>query len=377
MKRIIIDGTCIRAQKDGLSRYIINIVKSLALYHSSKNIIFTILVIPNQLSEEEERIIGSSITIEYLNIPPIGLKRDILFTIYLYKNRKKFDYCYFPSNQYPLFYKGGIYTIHDIIYEDYPEQLGNLSLLKRLYLHINVHWGVLFSDKVIAVSNYTKEQIEIHHKLSKNTVNKITTVYEGWEHLLEIESTNKIKDLPFKKYFFYVGSARGHKNLSRLIKAFSLIAEKIPNDWGLIIAGNNKNLSSKDKFLIDKINNKKKCILMTGWLSDEEMTEYFKKSSCFVFPSLSEGFGIPLLEAFYYNVPILCSDNKIFPEIAEDAAIYFNPMDENNMAIVLYDFIINEKKYSNLLTKKGKCKLSKYTWRKAAEKIFSIFNNIN
>ena len=377
MKRIFIDGTCIRAQKDGLSRYIINIVKCLALYHSSKNVKFTILVLPNQLSEEEERIIGSTISIKYLNIPPIGLKRDLLFTIYLYKNRKKFDFCYFPSNQYPLFYKGGIYTVHDIIYEDYPEQLGNLSLLKKIYLHINVRWGILFSNQVIAVSNYTKEQLIIHHKLSKKTIKKITTVYEGWEHLLEIDSTNKIKNLPFEKYFFYVGSSRGHKNLSRFIKAFSLISDTLPNHWGLIIAGNNKNLSFEDKQIINEVNKKKTCILTTGWISDEEMTEYFKKSSCFVFPSLSEGFGIPLLEAFHYEVPILCSNNKIFPEIAKDAAIYFNPIGENNMANTLYDFAINESKYSKLLIKKGKERLLNFSWEKATEEIFFIFENIN
>lgn len=376
MKRILIDGTCIRAQKDGLSRYIINIVKCLALYHSSEYIKYTILVLPNQLSKEEENIIGSKMSIEILNIPAIGLKRDLCFTYYLYKNRKRFDICYFPSNQYPLFYKGGIYTVHDIIYEDYPEQLGNLSFLKRLYLHLNVRWGLLFANRVISVSNYTKEKLKKHHNLPETITNKITTIYEGWEHLLEINPTTTSKETPFEKYFFYVGSSRGHKNLSRLIKAFSLIHEKLPKNWGLIIAGNHKNLSLEDKSIIDNINNKNKCILTTGWISDEEMTDLFKNSACFVFPSLSEGFGIPLLEAFYYGVPILCSDNKIFPEIAKDAAIYFNPLDENHISSTLYDFILNEDKYRNSLIEKGKNRLLTFSWRKAAEKIALIMNHL-
>lgn len=371
MKRILIDGTCVRGMKDGLSRYIINIVKNLALYYTDE-LSYTFLVLPNQLSQEEENVIGNVMKIEYINIPPIGLKRDFLYIIYLLRNKSRFDLCYFPSNQYPLFYKGGIYTIHDIIYEQFPQQLGKLAFLKRIYLHLNVRWGILFSKKVVAVSKFTKSEVIEHHHLSNSLSNKINVVYEGWEHLQDINIDYPDTDRIFEKYFFYVGSSRGHKNLDRFVKAYELIVDKLPNGWGCIMTGRSDKLSKENREIIDRINKTRNRLILTEWITDEKMAGYFKKASVFVFPSLSEGFGIPLLEAFYYEIPILCSNNVIFPEIAGNAAIYFDPFSEKDMAEKMLNYAINEKDKKDILISKGKSQLEFYSWKKAANNIYQL-----
>lgn len=370
MKKVLIDGTFIRKHTDGLSQYALNILRQIA-YIKNNTVDITLLLVKNQLQEFDIELFHKKFKIEYVKIPSIGIKRDFLFNLYLHNN--KYDIVYFPSNQYPLFYKGGIYTVHDIIYERYPQQLGRFRWLKKCYLHLNVNWGINNAEKIITISNYTKNEILTYHKIDNKTVDKIHVLYEGWEHLQNtIKLTEKIQ-LPFKKYIFYVGSSRGHKNLSALIKAFQLASKRLSQDWGLIITGKSERLSSDDRSIISSINRDRLRFFLTEWVPDEVLNFYFKNAAGFIFPSLSEGFGIPILEAFYYNVPILCSNNTVFPEIAKDAAFYFDPTDVEDISNKIVDFSTKSKDEIEIMTNKGKCYLQYYSWENTAKKILKLF----
>lgn len=369
MKRILIDGTTISPIMDGLSQYVLNIVEQFALYYVSKAK-FTLLLRFGQCPANYLKFYQESgIVINYLEIPPIGPIRDVVFARYLKKNIKYFDVFYEPSNQYPCSLKNGVYTIHDLIYECYPQQLGRMSWLKRLYLHYNVRRGLKRCRKVIAISNYTKSEILRLHNI-KDVEQKIKVVYEGWEHLEKYIDSRVGLVLPIKEYFFYVGSSRGHKNLYNLLCAF----EKIMNmtDLKLVIAGNMERLGKKEKHLIAKINKSGINIYCTGWISDEVLRTYFSKATAFVFPSLSEGFGIPVLEAFYYKIPLLCSNNTVFPEVAGDAALYFDPSDPDDIASKLLYFSRSRKNVSPLLAESGIEQIKKFSWKNAASEIFDI-----
>lgn len=372
MKRILIDGTFIRKRTDGLSQYTLNILRQLA-YINDRSINITLLLIKDQLKENDLLLFNKHFRIEYVYIPSIGIKRDLLFNWYLYKNKNKYDIIYFPSNQYPLFFRGGIYTVHDIIYEKFPQQLGKHSWLKKIYLHLNVNWGINNAKKIIAISNYTKNEILAYHKTDNKTVNKIHVIYEGWEHLLNTTKCTENINLPFKKYIFYVGSSRGHKNLTALIKAFQLASKRLSKEWGLIITGKSERLSPDDKNIIASINSDGQKIFLTEWVSDEALSFYFKNATGFIFPSLSEGFGIPILEAFYYNVPILCSNNTVFPEIAKDAAFYFDPTNIEDISNKIVDFSTMSKDEIERITNKGKYYLQYYSWEITAKKILKLF----
>lgn len=370
-KRILIDCTFIRKRTDGLSQYTLNILRQFVSINS--NVTITLLLIKDQLYEKDLRLFEEKFNLKFVNIPAIGIKREILLNWYLFKNRKNYDVVYFPSNQYPLFYKGGIYTIHDIIYERFPQQLGKRSWLKRIYLHFNVNWGINHADKIITISNYTKNEIITYHKPSTKIINKIHTIYEGWEHLQNTDSIGTNVNIPFDKYIFYVGSSRGHKNLTALIKAFQLALNKLPNEWGLIITGKSNRLSLDDRNIIFSINRNGQRVYLTEWVSDETLSYYFKNATGFIFPSLSEGFGIPILEAFYYNVPILCSNNTVFPEIANDAALYFDPTNIEDISNSIISFSTMSQEDINKITNKGNIYLKKYSWEITAKEIMKLF----
>lgn len=370
-RRLLIDGTTLSSKMDGLSQYILNVI----LNFSEEEFDYTLLIRPNECeSSYRSQFKALGVNIEEVNIAAIGPLRDIQFRRYLKRNEKNFDCAFIPSNQFPLALSlPCIYTIHDLIYEEFPSQLGKLSLIKRSYLHWVVKVGLKKATQVVAVSEFTKQDILKRH--SNVNPEKISVVYEGWEHLKTIQEAESIKPA-FENYFFYVGSARGHKNLHRLIEAISIVQDALPKDYGVIIAGNTKQLSQEQLSMINAINAQRKCIALTGWLTNEELLAYFSRASAFIFPSLSEGFGIPVLEAFYHKVPILLSNQASLPEVAGDAAIYFNPNSSDEIADAMVYFIDHRDEIVKTLISKGETRLKEFSWMKTSKEIISLLHEL-
>lgn len=366
MKRVLIDGTTLSKKTDGLSQYILSIVDRL---ESNEACDYTLLINKNFQYPEEEQLRLKGIKIETAAINPIGPLRDLQFAFYLLRNKKKYDSALILSNQYPaLFNIPAIYTIHDLIYEEFPKQLGRLSAIKKWYLHQVVKRGIKKSKKIIAVSEFTKSEIIRIHQ-PKNT-EKIAVVYEGWEHLCKTYQALPF-DQPFGKYILYVGSSRGHKNIQKLLEAIELIQDELPADYGFVFVGNTSFLNHEQKQKIHNFNVKKKIIHFTNWITDSELNNYFKNANAFIFPSLSEGFGIPILEAFYHKIPALLSMRASLPEVGGDAAIYFNPVDKKDIGEKILYFINNEEKISSELIEKGQKRLALFSWKETADKIIS------
>jgi glycosyltransferase involved in cell wall biosynthesis len=143
-------------------------------------------------------------------------------------------------------------------------------------------------------------------------------------------------------------------------------------NWGLVIVGNMSRLLSKDLKLIEKINIRKQNITFTGQLDDSILKDYYSNASAFVFPSLCEGFGIPILESFYFGIPLICSNNSVFPEIAGEAAIYFDPYSIQSIAASMKEFAQKKELLSPEMIALGKIILPYFTWKKAASEIHEL-----
>lgn len=397
-KRILIDATPMELNVSGLSRYINCITDELILQYGTDTsgaecaaggaagctvggveagcetgcappARFTVLLRKGECPPRWADFLQKhNVQVEYVNIPAIGFVRDIRLSYYLRRNRRRFDGFYFMSNQYPLFFRGGLYTVHDITYEKVPEQLGRFGRIKRLYLRMNVRNGLRKSDMVVAVSEYTAAEILRCHRI-EGLAQKMHVVGEGWEHLqANNRDVSEKQYQPFGNYFLYVGISRGHKNLSGLLKAYELIYDKAGNDFGLIISGNMSLLTSEQRTLVDKLNAKSLRVLVMGPVSEAALHFYFSNASAFVFPSLGEGFGLPVLEAFYYGVPLLCSDSSVFPEVAGDAAIYFDPRSAESIADAMNKIIFQRDEMVPALIEKGRKRLF-HTWESAGKQI--------
>lgn len=148
-----------------------------------------------------------------------------------------------------------------------------------------------------------------------------------------------------KPYILYVGSNYPHKNLKRLIFAF----KKLNLDYELV--------------------------LITDFVSDEKLNKLYRNASLFVFPSLIEGFGLPPLEAMARGVPVACSNTGSLPEILGEAAVYFNPLDIDDMVEKIKKTLSNDRAKKDLI-EKGFEQIKKYNWGKMAKETLEVYKNI-
>ena len=326
--------------------------------------------IPRQYSSRLNSFLDR-LAAEFVAISPIGLKRDWQFLRWYRKNKHRFDLFYEPSAQYPAGIKGGVYTVHDILYEEFPEKLGRFSFIKRLYLHHVVKRGIKKSDIVVAVSQFTKDEICKYHKIADEK--KIRVVYEGYEHLKSVqldEANVAVQNITRNcvPYFVYIGSSRGHKNLHNLFLAYM----KANVSWKLVVIGRMDRLEKRDMLLVEAINKDSTRVVFTGWIDDSQMYAILSKAGAFVFPSKSEGFGIPILESWYFEVPLLCADIPVFNEVAGDACIKFDPFDTGEMASVLKSFSCQQKQEHMALLQRERSRLEIFSWKKTALEIHKL-----
>lgn len=368
IKHILIDGTTISRRMDGLSQYILNVVSRLPQRPDRQ---CHIVVRPDECPQTYVEVWRQrGIEVLTASIAPIGPLREWQFLRWL-RTQRPFDAALVPSNQYPTALKiPTVYVVHDIIYERYSSQLGKNAFFKRWWLHANVACGLKQAQRVVAVSHFTKEELLRFHP--KTNEGKISVVYEGWEHLRQEWSKEEVP-MPFKEYILYIGSSRGHKNMNGLLKAMSIAADQMPEGAGLMIVGDDRMLSDAQRQMIDALQGR---VMTTGWLSQEALNTYCNYAKAIIFPSLCEGFGIPVLEAFYFRKPLLLSNASSLPEVAGDAAIYFDPLQPEDIARQINSVWNMSDAEQALWIAKGQQRLKLFSWQKTADEIETIMSNI-
>jgi len=280
------------------------------------------------------------------------------------------DFVHFTHFNVPLFYNQKfIVTIHDLIISHFPDSRATTLnpikyKLKLLFYNAVIKHSAEKAEKIIAVSKYTKDDTV---KLLKVDPNKITVTYEGvdFKKLMTIncqEVLNK-KNIG-KNFLLYVGSAYPHKNLEKLVSAFSKIQDE---NLQLVLAG-------REDYFYKRLKKRTtdKRVIFFGYASDEELVCLYKNAKLYVFPSLIEGFGLPPLEAQAYDLPVVSSNKTCLPEILGDGAIYFDPENPGDIAEKIKSVINNTDLQTDLI-QKGKQNLQKYSWDKCADETLAVY----
>jgi glycosyltransferase involved in cell wall biosynthesis len=376
-KRILIDATTIVEKKDGLSQYIISFLghlpeESFGLFD------FLVLVNKGVVRRELWDVIQKrNFTVIEAAIAPIGPKREWDMFWFFKQHKGKFDLFHSTSNQYPLCLKKGIATVHDITFKKYLDSKWWTFNIAKRFLNLVIKNALYRSSAVVAVSAYTKQDLVNTYHLNNKISDKISVIYEGWEHLETNAEEKQEGDLlpGFKNYLFYVGTTRLHKNMKNLLRAFNLACKKLPPEIKLVISGNETYLDEPDKAVINEINKDGQRIFFTGFVSGYVLEQLFRNSDAFIFPSLSEGFGIPVLEAYYFKKPLLCSNTTSLPEIAGDAALYFNPASQDDIANTILKFY-DDPSIKEILVVKGQSRIALFSWKKTAAEIVQLYKKL-
>ncbi|HOW60313.1 MAG TPA: glycosyltransferase family 1 protein [Candidatus Moranbacteria bacterium] len=296
-------------------------------------------------------------------------------------NKFNLDLVHFPHFNVPFLYrKKFVVTIHDLILLQFPTFRG--TALNPIFYKIKfwcykfVIWSAIKkAKKVITVSNFTKKELLKYYKKDLRE-EKIIVTYEAGNDLEKKDKNKQVSDVEIlkkygiiKPYMLYVGNAYPHKNLERMVLAFSSMNKA--QKYQLALVGKMDYFYKRLKKLIEKKNIKN--VLFLGQVSDEILDVIYKQSRAYVFPSLYEGFGIPPLEAMSWNIPVISSDHPCMKEILGDSAYFFNGQEKREI-IQAMEKITTDEVLINSLIKKGLNQIGKYSWEKMATETLKIYN---
>lgn len=263
-----------------------------------------------------------------------------------------------------------ITTIHDLVVFKYPE-LSDPAIVKTQMKKLK--WVQQESDTIITDSYSTKTDIINILKIPEE---KIAVVYPGIDAKFKIASPDEIEKVRVKykikgNYFLSVGTMEPRKNIRKVIEAYKLFKrnfggkdeESLPE---LLLAGN-QGWGEEIRSLSDHIR-------ILGYIQEEDLVPMYSGATAFVYPSLYEGFGLPILEAFKCGTPVITSGKGSIKEVAGDAALYANPLHEEDICSKMLQ-IWQNKELQNKLRNKGSKQCVKFSWEKTANEIYKIYTS--
>lgn len=286
----------------------------------------------------------------------------------------KCDILWCPHFNVPIFgvkAKSIITTIHDV-YHLTPD--ASISYLKKIYAKILFRNAVQKSSMILTVSEFSKSEILKYTHINSK---KIEVVYGGINKTLFRNSTsNSSIKLP-QDFILYVGNIKPHKNLIVLLKAYAAFSEEFRSKYQLVFIGKKEGFLTEDNTIQKFINNNdlQKHITFTGYLEDSEIPKIYKRADLFVFPSLYEGFGLPILEAIASQTKVITSNAASLPEVGGEAVIYFDPKNYLQLAELIKSNIDNSSN-DDFLFFQGEKQLEKFSWENAIEKHLAAFKKI-
>jgi glycosyltransferase involved in cell wall biosynthesis len=317
------------------------------------------------------------------------IKREIISSDYnplkqknFFQNiqKDKLDLMHFTHFIHPVQYtKKYIATVHDItplfLFTDTLSKEG-IKFAKKLhtYFSLSYFFQIKNASLIITPTNTIKEKIISLYKIPQR---KIISIYEGVNYeLLELSSKinvsvltlfkQKLKKLGIKKNFFiYVGNFYPHKNIHRLIYAFYKIKKNIQ----LVLVSPKSDYSKYINQLINNLNLRNKIILYKN-ASNLELSLFYKTAKGLIFPSLSEGFGLPIIEASYFNCPIIASNIKVFKEILGNKYVSFNPYKVSDIIDKINYFLEKNPKFNYQKI------LKKYSFKNMTKKILNLYKKL-
>jgi len=306
-----------------------------------------------------------------------GAYNELLGTATLVKGDLDVIHTTSPMSRIPVSYRGKtIVTINDMAAYKTPESFPKLAVAKNKAV---LNMMVDKADKIIAVSNSIKNDL---HSLLQCPGEKIEVIYSGFDRRFFDESNISREKVLEKfaikngKYILFLGTLEPAKNVVRLFEAFKIFRKKCMENGDscenkLVMAGKNGWLANYYKQIV-----KDMCltnqVIFTGYVIGDEIVSLFAQADFFVMPSLYEGFGTTVLEAFATGTPAIVSGVSSIPEIAGDAAQFVNPLDVEDIASAMLK-LAKDESLKQSLREKGKQQVTKFDWTKCARETLEVY----
>ena len=326
--RVGMDGTLLR-RSGGPATYIRNIVRELEEREDVEVVLFDYPGIPRPLRE-------------HVLIPSLSVRCDIFHHV--------------KSIASPFFSVPQVVTLHDFIPLDFP---GTESFPARIYWKFHIPLSLEYAKKIIVPSRWVEKRA-VEYGVERE---KIRVIYHGVEERFFKGSEMEIRrlfSLP-EKFVLYVGTVKPRKNIERLSRVCERL--KIP----FVVAGRKGYMGEK---ILNSIN-----AIYLGHVPDIVLPSLYRACTVFVYVSLAEGFGLPVLEALAAGAPVITSRNSPMEEFSQGACIYVNPEDEEEMEEKLRE-LLKDAHLRKLLGERGRRIAREFTWKRVGEETVRVYKEV-
>lgn len=281
--------------------------------------------------------------------------------------RNPVDLFFSPTHYVPWFSQvPKVFSIMDLSYLHYPEMFRKKDLIQLKHM---TKFSLKRAQKVFTISEFSKREIIEYYKYPEKD---IVFTYPGI-HKYQLSNIKDQKNKTIKPYILFVGTLQPRKNIQRLIKAFELIND---SNIELMLVGK-KGWLWEPIIKTIKESTKKDAIRILDFVPDEELTSLYQNATCFVLPSLYEGFGIPVLEAMHFGCPVVISNTSSLPEVGGEAAIYVNPLETQDIARGMDQAIQLDSRQRKELVERGKKQVQKFSWKTCAQQTLEVLNSFS
>lgn len=372
--KIAIEGQRLfRKKKHGMDFVALELIRN--LMHIDKENQYYIFVAPG-----EDRCLESMDNFQIVELKAPGYPFWEQIALPRAVKRFKCDLLHCTSNTAPLYSPVPlIVTLHDIIYLEKGNknnsQASNYQKLGNLYRKLVVPYIFKKSYRVITVSEFERKQIGNYFGLDKSA--HLTSVHNGvslhFKKITDKETLSRVKEkykLP-DNFFFHLGNSDPKKNTFGVISAFSQYIKDTKADTFLVMPDFDKN---KLQAILTQIGHPDlmRKIILTGYIINTDLSALYSLCSVFLYPSLRESFGIPILEAMKCGVPVITSNTSSMPEISGKAAILVNPKDVQAIVQAI-KLITTQQEVRNKLIEEGFKQAAKFSWGAMADSVLQIY----
>lgn len=375
--KIAINCSICQPKGGGITEYIVNLTRELErLDHENEYVLYVLQDLYNFcLTKLPSRFRIKKIP--YNNTLGQKIKRSLFSQRFWYKEEEieNFDIFHSPFFYAPKMKRAKVLiTVHDLRLYRFPRTYG---LLRYLYLYHSVKETIQRADKIISISQFTKDEIIDTCHINPE---KVQVIHEAinrtafsFDAIKDYKLPDEYKYLENTRFLFSLGHVEPRKNYIRLIEAFRLLKKQQKNrDVKIVIAG--KPLLDAESVM--KMVKETRDVIYLNFIPHELLLWLYKNAALFVFPSYYEGFGFPPLEAASLGTVSAVSNVSSIPEVCGESAFYFNPYDVDEMYKTISTALANPLS----VDKKGKLlekQLSKFSWKKNAEETLKVYKTIN
>lgn len=277
------------------------------------------------------------------------------------------DLVHFGKDHQPVLYRGKtITTMHDLTTTRFinPDKQPQVYAAKQLIYKWVVKRVARSSNAIITPTEYVKQDLIAYTGVDPA---KITVTYESADVITDVPEP--VASVAGKKFIMYIGRPTPHKNLPRLIEAFKSLKGQHPQ-LHLVLAGK---LDANYRAIQQAEQNTN--IIFTDFVTEGQLRWLYEHCEAYVFPSLSEGFGLPGVEAMIHSAPVISSNATCLPEVYGDAAHYFDPLNVQAMADAINEVLTDKQLRERLITA-GHAQAAKYSWKHMAEQTLALYNSV-